>query len=69
MILSSEKIMNSRSKIFCFRYNSRHYQWKKKMQTYGGMHFKTLFKRILGGFAKSMRGVKGCTDTRFLKWK
>jgi hypothetical protein len=39
------------------------------MQTYGEMQFKTLFKKILGKFAKSMRGMKGCIDTRFLKWK
>jgi hypothetical protein len=29
----------------------------------------TLFRKILGRFAKSMRGMKGCTDTRIFKWK
>jgi hypothetical protein len=39
------------------------------MQTYGGMKFKTLFKRILGRFVESMRRMKGYTDTRFLRWE
>jgi hypothetical protein len=39
------------------------------MQTYGGMQFKTLLRRILGRSAESMRGMKGCIDIRFLKWK
>ncbi len=37
--------------------------------TYGGMQFRTLFRRILGRSIESMRGMKGCTNTRFLKWK
>jgi hypothetical protein len=30
---------------------------------HGEMQFKTLFKRILGRFAKNMKGMKGCTYT------
>jgi len=33
--ISLEKIINLGSRIFCFK--SRHYQWRKKIQTYGGM--------------------------------
>jgi hypothetical protein len=36
---------------------------------YGGMQFKTLFRRILGKSAKSMRGMKCYIDIGFFKWK
>ncbi len=41
----------------------------KKMQTYGGMQFMKLFRRILGKFVKSMKGMKGCINIGFIKWK
>jgi len=53
----------------------KHYQWRKKMQTYGemqtygGMQFKTLSRRILGRCAGSMRGMKGCKNIGFIRWK
>jgi hypothetical protein len=37
MILSLEKIVNLGSIILYFKKSSRHYQWRKKMQIYGGM--------------------------------
>jgi hypothetical protein len=39
------------------------------MQIYGGMQFMTLSKKILGKFAKSMRGMKGCTNKDFSNGK
>jgi hypothetical protein len=36
------------------------------MQTYGGMHFWTLFRRILGKFVESMRGMKAVQTQYFL---
>jgi hypothetical protein len=30
MILSLQKVENSKSRILCFRLNSKYYQWKKK---------------------------------------
>jgi hypothetical protein len=35
------------------------------MQTYGGMQFRTLFKRILGRFAKGMKGMKAIQTQDF----
>jgi hypothetical protein len=37
------------------------------MQTYGGMQFKTLSRRILGRFVRSMKGMKGSIDTKFFR--
>jgi hypothetical protein len=37
MIVSSQKIMSIRNKIFCFRYDSKHYQSRKEMQISGGI--------------------------------
>jgi hypothetical protein len=42
---------------------------EEKDATYGGMQFKTLFKKILGRSIENMRGMKGCIDTRFFIWK
>jgi hypothetical protein len=36
---------------------------EEKLQTYGGMKFRTLSKRILGRSVGSMKGMKGCTNT------
>jgi hypothetical protein len=57
MILFSQNIMNSRNIILCFKYISRQYQWRKKIQTYSGMQFKTLSKKILKKSTKSMKGI------------
>ncbi len=47
---------------------SKHYQWKKEMQIFGGMQYMILFKRILKRFVGGIQ-VKGCTCMGYLRWK
>jgi len=35
----------------------------------GGMQYKILFERILERFVGGMKGMKGCTCTRYLRWR
>jgi hypothetical protein len=39
------------------------------MQTYGGIQFKALPRRILGRFVGSMKGMKGVQTQHFSDWK
>jgi hypothetical protein len=38
-------------------------------QIFGGMQYRILLKKILERFVGGMKEVKGCTSTKYLKWK